>query len=142
MDPPPFDRPQYFLRHFEHLDRSLHRPQLAGNTYARLLYLVTKCQGIGISGTIGAGMFISCGAIIGISGSVGGPLSYLVAGFIVGSVMYTISEMVACRPLTGALIDFPHTFVDPALGFAVCTVYLCVFQILEPHFMAILARGF
>lgn len=109
MDPPPFDRPQYFLRHFEHLDRALYRPQLAG---------------IGISGTIGAGMFISCGAIIGISGSVGGPLSYMVAGFIVGSVMYTISEMVACRPLTGALIDFPHTFVDPALGFAVCTIYL------------------
>lgn len=38
--------------------------------------------------------------------------------------MYTISEMVACRPLTGALIDFPHTFIDPALGFAVCTIYL------------------
>ena len=86
-------------------------------------------------------MFISSGAIIGISGSVGGPLSYLVAGFIVGSVMYTISKMVACRPLTGALIDFPHTFCDPALGFGVCTVYLCVSNP-ELHSMATLTGDF
>jgi yeast amino acid transporter len=109
MDTPPFDRPQYFLRHFEHLDRALHRPQLAG---------------IGISGLVGAGMFVSSGAIIGTSGSVGGPLSYLIAGILISCIMYTLSEMVACRPLTGALIDFPHTFVDPAMGFAVCTIYL------------------
>jgi yeast amino acid transporter len=69
-------------------------------------------------------MFITSGAIIGISGSVGAPLSYLIAGFIVSCVIYTLSEMVTCRPLTGALIDFPNTFVDQALGFAVCLSYL------------------
>jgi amino acid transporter len=37
--------------------------------------------------------------------------------------MYTLTEMVACRPLTGALIDLPHTFLDPACGFAVAAMY-------------------
>ncbi|CAN9289579.1 unnamed protein product [Alternaria alternata] len=31
--------------------------------------------------------------------------------------------MVTCRPLTGALIDLPHTFLDPAGGFAIASVY-------------------
>ncbi|KAF1995487.1 hypothetical protein P154DRAFT_580794 [Amniculicola lignicola CBS 123094] len=31
--------------------------------------------------------------------------------------------MLACRPLTGALIDFPHRFLDPACGFAVAASY-------------------
>ncbi|KAL6174168.1 hypothetical protein ACJQWK_00313 [Exserohilum turcicum] len=37
--------------------------------------------------------------------------------------MYTLTEMVTCRPLTGALIDLPHTFLDPASGFAVAAMY-------------------
>jgi amino acid transporter len=79
--------------------------------------------GIGISGVVGAGIFVSSGALISTTGSVGGPLSYIIAGGIIACVMYTLSEMVACRPLTGAIIDFPHTFVEPALGFAVAASY-------------------
>ena len=71
-------------------------------------------------------MLITSGSIIGISGSVGGPLSYLLAGFLTACVMYTLTEMVAARPLNGALIDYPHRFVEPALGFAVCVCYLYV----------------
>ncbi|KAI4955963.1 hypothetical protein J4E91_000172 [Alternaria rosae] len=48
------------------------------------------------------------------------------AGGIVACVMYTITEMVACRPLTGALIDLPHTFLDPACGFAIASMYGCM----------------
>ena len=31
--------------------------------------------------------------------------------------------MVSVRPLFSALMDYPHTFVDPALGFAVGMIY-------------------
>ena len=41
--------------------------------------------------------------------------------------MYTLTEMVTCRPLTGSLIDLPHTFLDPACGFAVAFMYGYVF---------------
>ncbi|KAH8623841.1 aat family amino acid transporter [Alternaria alternata] len=100
----PLDRSPYYVTHSEHLDRVLSRPQLAG---------------IGISGCIGGGVFITSGALIATTGSLGAAISYVVAGGIVACVMYTTTEMVTCRPLTGALIDLPHTFLDPASGFAI-----------------------
>lgn len=69
---------------------------------------MSALSGIGISGTIGAGVFLTSGPNIGISGTVGTPLSYLIVGFVVGYVMYTLSEMVAARPITGALNNFPE----------------------------------
>lgn len=72
-------------------------------------------------------MFISAGGIIGMTGSFGAAVAYAVAGLIVGSVMYCLCEMVTARPLTGALISYPHQFVDPALGFAVAVMYWWVF---------------
>ncbi|KAE8831138.1 hypothetical protein PTNB85_07725 [Pyrenophora teres f. teres] len=104
----PLDRSPYYVKHSEHLDRVLSRPQLAG---------------IGISGCIGGGILISSGTLIATTGSLGAAVSYVVAGGIVACVMYTITEMVACRPLTGALIDLPHTFLDPACGFAIAAMY-------------------
>ncbi|KAK7181055.1 hypothetical protein DPSP01_003596 [Paraphaeosphaeria sporulosa] len=104
----PLDRKPYYVDHFEHLHRVLGRPQLTG---------------IGISGCVGVGIFVTSGSLITTSGSLGGPLSYLVAGIIAACVLYTLTEMVACRPLTGALIDLPHKFLDPAAGFAVAASY-------------------
>jgi amino acid transporter len=121
----PLDRSPYYVTHSEHLDRVLSRPQLAGeyqNKLSRLLF-VADPQGIGISGCIGGGIFITSGALIATTGSLGAAVSYAVAGGIVACVMYTLTEMVACRPLTGALIDLPHTFLDPACGFAVAAMY-------------------
>ncbi|KAF2728706.1 hypothetical protein EJ04DRAFT_538260 [Polyplosphaeria fusca] len=107
-DERPLDRNPLSWEHFEHLDRVLGRPQLAG---------------IGISGLVGAGLFVNSGSLISITGSLGGPIAYLVAAGIVSCVLYTTTEMVACRPITGAIIDFPHTFLDPAFGFAVAASY-------------------
>jgi Amino acid permease len=45
--------------------------------------------------------------------------------------MRSLAEMVSVRPLSGALIDFPHTFVDPALGFAVGIMYWFVLLLLN-----------
>lgn len=53
-------------------------------------------------------------------------ISFVVAGLIVIAVMRSLAEMVSVRPLSGALIDFPYTFVDPALGFAVGIMYWLV----------------
>lgn len=53
-------------------------------------------------------------------------IAFIGAGLIVIAVMRTFAEMVSVRPLSGALIDFPHTFVDPALGFAVGVMYWLV----------------
>ncbi|KAF1961896.1 hypothetical protein CC80DRAFT_463405 [Byssothecium circinans] len=104
----PLDRSPYYANHFEHLDRVLNRPQLTG---------------IGISGCIGAGVFITSGSLITTAGSLGGPLSYVLAGIISACVLYTLTEMLASRPLTGALVDLPHHFLDPAAGFAVAASY-------------------
>ncbi|KAI9771279.1 MAG: Cationic amino acid transporter 2 [Geoglossum simile] len=94
------------------LDRALERPQIAG---------------IAFSGSVGIGFFISSGELIGISGSLGSVISFICAGLVVIAVMRTLAEMASVRPLSGALIDYPHTFVDPALGFAVGCLF-CLAQ--------------
>jgi len=40
--------------------------------------------------------------------------------------MRCLAEMVSVRPVTAPLIDFPHTFVDEALGFTVGIMYWSV----------------
>jgi yeast amino acid transporter len=69
---------------------------------------------------------VTSGELIAISGSAGCVISFVVAGLIVIAVMRTLAEMVSVRALSGALIDFAHTFVDPALGFAVGITYWSV----------------
>ncbi|ORY10484.1 amino acid permease-domain-containing protein [Clohesyomyces aquaticus] len=104
----PLFRKPYYVEHFEHLDRVLSRPQLAG---------------IGISGCVGIGIFVSSGAIVSLTGTLGAPIAYIFAGLVVGCVLYTLSEILACRPLTGALVDAIHQFSGPHAGFAVATMY-------------------
>jgi amino acid transporter len=66
---------------------------------------------------------VNSGSLIALTGSLGGVIAYVVAGSVVACVLYTITEMVASRPLTGSLLDLPHTFLDPAFGFAVGVSY-------------------
>jgi amino acid transporter len=87
------------------------------------MLLTTPLLGIGISGCVGVGLYVTSGSLITTAGSLGASISYAVAGIIAACVLYTLTEMVASRPLTGALIDLPHTFLDPAAGFAVAVSY-------------------
>src|SRR5436190_20732400 len=80
-------------------------------------------KGIAFSGTVGAALFVTSGQLIVISGSLGYVVSYICAALIVTGVMRSLAEMVSVRPVSGALMDFPHTFIDPALGFAVGITY-------------------
>ena len=69
------------------------------------------------------GIFVSSGQSISFAGSAGCVVGYALSAFIVTAVMRSLAEMVSVRPFSGALIDFPATFVDPALGFAVGVTY-------------------
>lgn len=71
-------------------------------------------------------MFQSSGEIIALGGPVGILLAYFFAGLVVFSVMRSLAEMASVRPVKGALMDYPHTFVDEALGFAVGIMYWSV----------------
>jgi yeast amino acid transporter len=53
-------------------------------------------------------------------------LAFMIAALIVTGVMRCLAELVSVRPVSGALMDYPHTFVDPALGFSVGVIYWCV----------------
>ncbi|MCJ1417616.1 Cationic amino acid transporter 2 [Xylographa parallela] len=78
---------------------------------------------IAFSGTVGVGLFVTSGELIGLSGSAGCVLAFAIAGLVIIGVMRTLAELVSVRPISGALIDYPHTFIDPALGFAVGIMY-------------------
>lgn len=69
------------------------------------------------------------GQLIGISGSLGYVIASIVAALIMTGVMRSLAEMVSVRPISGGLMDFPHTFIDPALGFAVGVTYWSVLKI-------------
>ena len=80
-------------------------------------------KGIGFSGAVGIGLFVSSGENIATAGPAGAFIAFCFAGLIVFSVMRCLAEMVSVRPMKGALIDFPSVFVDEALGFAVGISY-------------------
>lgn len=75
------------------------------------------------------GIFTNTGQLISVSGSAGCVLGYAMSAFIVTAVMRSLAEMVSVRPFSGALIDFPATFVDPALGFAVGVIYWYIYTL-------------
>ena len=84
---------------------------------------LTSSVGIALSGTIGIGLFINSGELLGLSGSVGIILSYFFGGLIAMAVMMCLAEMVSVRPVPGAIFEYPMLYVDPALGYAVGFAY-------------------
>ena len=84
---------------------------------------MVRSTGIAFSETIGVGLFITSGKLIGISGSAGCVLAYAGAGLIVTAVMRSLAKMVSVRPISGALMHYPSVFVNLALGFAVGVTY-------------------
>ncbi|KAI4266901.1 MAG: hypothetical protein L6R38_008492 [Xanthoria sp. 2 TBL-2021] len=79
--------------------------------------------GIAFSGAVGIGIFNTSGEILALGGPVGALLAFIFAGLVIFSVMRCLAEMVSVRPVAAPLIDFPHTFVDEALGFTVGVMY-------------------
>lgn len=79
--------------------------------------------GIAFSGAVGIGIYQTSSEIIALGGPVGAIIAYIFAGLVILSVLRCIAEMVSVRPVKGPLMDFPNTFVDEALGFAVGIMY-------------------
>ena len=108
------------------LDRKLERHHITGHPYP-LAFEVTSMSdrwtGIAFSGAVGIGFFEISSEIIALGGPVGAIIAYIFAGLVILSVLRCIAEMVSVRPVKGPLMDFPHTFVDEALGFAVGIMY-------------------
>ena len=123
-------RLSHTLFHKNELDRVLERPHIAGKQVFSILWsrqkLILFPKAIAFSGTVGMGIFVTSGELIGISGSLGCVISYICAGLIIIPVMRCLAEMVSVRPVSGALMDYPHIFVDEALGFAVGVTYWSV----------------
>lgn len=65
------------------------------------MQLINVHIAIGISGTLGIGLFITSGELIGIVGTLGTFLAYIIASLIAACVMYTMAEMVSARPVSG-----------------------------------------
>ena len=110
------------------LDRRLKRHHITGKRSCTHIELhQSRFQlGIAFSGAVGVGLFHTSGEIIARGGPVGILLAYIFAGLVVFSVMRSLAEMASVRPVKGALMDYPHTFVDEALGFAVGIMYWSV----------------
>ena len=111
---------------FKHdcLDRRLKRHHVTGN--CSLNFTMTtglRRTGIAFSGAVGIGLFQTTGEIIALSGPVGALVAYFFAGLTIFAVMRSVAEMASVRPVSGAIMDFPDVFVDPALGFAVGLMY-------------------
>jgi len=73
---------------------------------------------IAIAGTIGTGLFLGSGKAIANGGPVGALIGYTFVGMIVGSMMYSLGEMMVYDPSAGGFIEFASRYIDPAAGFA------------------------
>ncbi|KAK0508794.1 hypothetical protein JMJ35_009070 [Cladonia borealis] len=79
--------------------------------------------GIAFSCAVGIGLFETSGQILAMGGPVGAILAFLFAGLVIFCVMRSLAEMVSVRPVSGAIMDYPASFVDEALGFTVGIFY-------------------
>lgn len=75
-------------------------------------------QMIALAGTIGTGLFLGSGLAVTRGGPLGAFLGYTFVGLGAAAVCLATGEMGALVPLSGGIIRYAETFVDPALSFA------------------------
>ncbi|THZ04651.1 hypothetical protein D6C95_03205 [Aureobasidium pullulans] len=78
---------------------------------------------IGVSVTIGLGIFIRCGETLAIAGPAGTILAFGLVGVVAICVMDGIAEMVELWPISNPLSEFVSAFVDEDLGIVVGFAY-------------------
>ncbi|OCK78101.1 amino acid transporter [Lepidopterella palustris CBS 459.81] len=84
---------------------------------------------ITISGVLGVGLYVRSGTILRIGGPVAVLLSFFFLGVLAWLVMQCIAEMLCIWPISGALIEFPRTFVDEDLAITVGVAYWFTYSI-------------
>ncbi|KAI9773681.1 MAG: hypothetical protein M1840_006955 [Geoglossum simile] len=78
---------------------------------------------IAFSGTIGIGIFLTCGKILHDAGPGGAILSYALTGTVIWSVIASLGEMTALMPVRSPITEFASRYVDEAIGFATGWMY-------------------
>ncbi|MCB0931993.1 MAG: amino acid permease [Mycobacterium sp.] len=77
---------------------------------------------IAIGGTIGAGLFIGSGIVIGHTGP-GAFITYALSGVIIMLVMRMLAEMAVAKPSTGSFADYARDALGNWAGFSVGWLY-------------------
>ena len=78
---------------------------------------------VGISATIGLGIFIRCGEALAVAGPAGTVLAFGLVGIVAIWVMDGIAEMVELWPVSNPFQEFVSAFVDEDLGIVVGFAY-------------------
>ncbi|GAB7350342.1 hypothetical protein MBLNU459_g0973t1 [Dothideomycetes sp. NU459] len=76
-------------------------------------------QFIALGGTIGTGLFLGIGSAFSRAGPLSVLLGYSGTGVAIFGMMQCLGEMATWLPLPGAIPQYCHRYVDPAMGFAV-----------------------
>ena len=111
----------------------------------------------GVGSTIGTGLFLSSGDVIGTAGPGGALVAYLIGGIIVFLMTSCLGELSSAMPVAGSLqaysSEFIHSF-DPSSGtiflnqtlrdvpFLCCFLYCNIFHALPPNYNAHLCSFF
>ncbi|MBV9993547.1 MAG: amino acid permease [Alphaproteobacteria bacterium] len=77
---------------------------------------------IGLGGAIGTGLFMGSAIAIGYAGPAV-LLSYVVAGFIALTMVFSLSEMAVVHPTAGSFGTYAETYIGPWAGFIVRYTY-------------------
>ncbi|KAJ1914479.1 hypothetical protein H4219_004776 [Mycoemilia scoparia] len=73
---------------------------------------------IAIGGTIGTGLFVGSGAVLGYAGPAGALVAYILMGSVVFFVCTSLGEVATYIPVSDPFNHFASRFIDPALGTA------------------------
>jgi len=92
---------------------------------------------ITISGVLGVGLYVLSSSILRIGGPGAVLISFALLGLLAWLVMQCIAEMLCIWPISGALVEFVHTFVDEDLAITVGVVYWCKSADLPAHIIKV-----
>ena len=73
----------------------------------------------GVGSTIGTGLFLSSGDVIGTAGPGGALVAYLIGGIIVFLMTSCLGELSSAMPVAGSLQAYSSEFISPAMGFTI-----------------------
>src|SRR5580698_2310405 len=97
----------------------------------------TQIVMIGLGGAIGTGLFMGSGLAIGYAGPAV-ILSYVLAGFVVLVMVFSLSEMAVMHPTAGSFGTYAETYLNPLAGFVVRYTYWFA-QVVATGFEAVAA---
>ncbi|KAI8901091.1 amino acid permease/ SLC12A domain-containing protein [Globomyces pollinis-pini] len=87
---------------------------------------------IAIGGTIGTGLFIGSGLVLGAVGPLGTLLNFVIAGMMVFCVCMSLGEMATMIPVTGSFNEYAARFHSEAFGFTSAWVYWFIWAVVFP----------